>query len=68
MLYRTHTCVGTGQLSPQDRHAIWDRLLQIARDHHIAVDYAAYTLDQAPDAWASQVASPHAKIVATVGS
>jgi NADPH:quinone reductase-like Zn-dependent oxidoreductase len=66
MLFRTHTCVGTGQRAPEDRHAIWERLLVLARDEGIAVDYAAYTLDQAAEAWAAQIASPHAKIVGTI--
>jgi NADPH:quinone reductase-like Zn-dependent oxidoreductase len=66
LLSRTHTCVGTGQRPPADRHAIWARLLGIARQAKITVDYAEYALDQASDAWAAQAASPHAKIVATI--
>jgi NADPH:quinone reductase-like Zn-dependent oxidoreductase len=68
MLFRTHTCVGTGQRPPADRRAIWERLLQIARDEQITVDYARYTLDQAADAWAAQAASPHAKVIAAIAS
>lgn len=67
LLFRTHTCVGTGQRTPEDRHEIWLRLLDIARRSRITVDYAEYTLDQAPEAWAAQMASPHAKVVATIG-
>jgi NADPH:quinone reductase-like Zn-dependent oxidoreductase len=66
MLSRTHTCVGTGQRPPADRHAIWERLLDIARTHKITVDYAEYALDDAAEAWAAQAASPHAKILATI--
>jgi NADPH2:quinone reductase len=66
MLYRTHTCVGTGQRSPADRREIWERLLEIARGGAITVDYLELTLDDAADAWAAQIASPHAKIVATI--
>jgi NADPH:quinone reductase-like Zn-dependent oxidoreductase len=68
MLSRTHTCVGTGQRPPEDRHAIWRQLLDIAREEGITVDYAEYTLGEAAHAWASQVASPHAKIIATIAS
>jgi NADPH:quinone reductase-like Zn-dependent oxidoreductase len=66
MLFRTHTCVGTGHRSPADRHAIWARLLVRARDEDITVDYLRFTLDQAAEAWAAQKASPHAKVVGTV--
>ena len=66
LLFRTLSCIGTGQRAPADRHAIWQRLLVIAREQNITVDYADYTLDQAAEAWAAQVAGPHAKITATV--
>jgi NADPH:quinone reductase-like Zn-dependent oxidoreductase len=66
LLFRTLSCVGTGQRAPADRHAIWQRLLRIARDENIQVDYADYTLDQAAAAWAAQVAGPHAKITARI--
>jgi hypothetical protein len=66
MLFRTHTCVGTGQASAQDRRAIWERLLVIAREHNITVDYVDYTLDQVTDAWRAQAAGPHAKITASI--
>jgi NADPH2:quinone reductase len=63
LLFRTHTCVGTGQRSPADRRAIWQRLLDLAREHAITVDYVDYSLDQATEAWQAQLASPHAKIL-----
>ena len=66
LLFRTLSCIGTGQRPPADRRAIWERLLRMAHEHNIEVDYADYTLDQAPEAWASQLAGPHAKITATV--
>lgn len=66
MLSRTHTCVGTGQRPPEDRHAIWEQLLDIARKEGIVLDYTEYPLGQAAEAWASQAASPHAKIIATI--
>lgn len=66
LLFRTLSCIGTGQRPPADRHAIWLRLLGMARAHQIEVDYADYTLDQAAEAWAAQVSGPHAKITATI--
>ncbi|WP_018990634.1 quinone oxidoreductase family protein [Aromatoleum toluclasticum] len=66
LLFRTLSCVGTGQRPPADRHAIWERLLRIAHAENIQVDYADYTLDQAAEAWASQIAGPHAKITARI--
>lgn len=66
MLFRTHTCVGTGQRAPDDRHAIWNRLLNISREREITVDFARYTLDEAPQAWAAMAASPHAKVIASI--
>lgn len=66
LLFRTLSCVGTGQRPPADRRAIWERLLRIAHTENIQVDYADYTLDQAAEAWASQIAGPHAKITARI--
>jgi NADPH:quinone reductase-like Zn-dependent oxidoreductase len=66
LLYRTHTCVGTGQRAAQDRREIWERLLHLSVTHGISVDFVDYTLDQATEAWQAQTSSPHAKIVATV--
>lgn len=66
LLFRNLSCIGTGQRPPADREQIWRRLLTIAREQQIQVDYADYTLDQAAQAWAAQVAGPHAKITATI--
>lgn len=66
LLFRNLSCIGTGQRPPADREQIWRRLLAIAREQQIQVDYADYTLDQAAQAWAAQVAGPHAKITATI--
>lgn len=66
LLYRTHTCVGTGQRPAAERRETWERLLHLAVTHDIAVDFVDYTLDQATEAWHAQTSSPHAKIVATV--
>lgn len=66
LLFRTLSCIGTGQRPPADRRAIWERLLAIHRAQPIVVDHESYTLDRAADAWAAQAASPHAKITASV--
>lgn len=65
LLFRTLSCVGTGQRSPSDREATWRRLLKLAREHQITFDHVGYRFDQMPDAWAAQVAGPHAKITAS---
>lgn len=66
LLFRTLSCIGTGQRPPADRRAIWERLLVIAREQAITVDYADYRFDQATEAWAAQTAAPHAKITAAI--
>ena len=67
LLFRTLSCIGTGQRPPADRRAIWERLLKIAEEQKIVIDYSSdFTLDQAAEAWAAQVAGPHAKITATI--
>ena len=66
LLFRTLTCIGTGQRPPADRRAIWERLLVMAKEQSISVDYADYGFDQAPEAWAAQQSGPHAKITAKV--
>jgi NADPH:quinone reductase len=66
LLFRTLSCVGTGQRPPADRRAIWERLLKIAHDEKIIVDHVDFAFEQAPQAWAAQVAGPHAKVTARV--
>jgi len=66
LLFRSLSCIGTGQRPPADREQIWLRLLKIAREQEIQIDYVDYTLDQAAEAWAAQVSGPHAKITASV--
>lgn len=66
LLFRSLSCIGTGQRPPSERREIWERLLRISRDENIQVDYLDYTLDQAAEAWASQLAGPHAKITAGI--
>lgn len=66
LLFRNLSCIGTGQRPPSERREIWERLLRVSRDENIQVDYLDYTLDQAAEAWASQVAGPHAKITARI--
>jgi NADPH2:quinone reductase len=64
LLFRTLSCVGTGQRPPADRQAIWRRLLTMAKRDHIVVDHLEFSFDQAAEAWAAQVAGPHAKVTA----
>lgn len=66
LLFRSLSCIGTGQRPPADRRAIWERLLGIAQDNKFVVDYVDYTLDQSAEAWAAQVSGPHAKVLGRV--
>ncbi|AEE21370.1 Alcohol dehydrogenase zinc-binding domain protein [Glaciecola sp. 4H-3-7+YE-5] len=66
LLFRTLTCIGTGQRPASDRQKIWQNLLQYTRDHTFEVDHHLFTLDDAAGAWGMQINSPHAKIVAKV--
>lgn len=66
LLFRTLTCIGTGQRAPADRELIWRRLLAMQKDQAIKVDYIDYDFTKASDAWAAQVSGPHAKITAKV--
>jgi NADPH:quinone reductase-like Zn-dependent oxidoreductase len=66
LLFRTLSTIGTGQRPPADRHAIWLRLLNIAREREIAVDYLDFEFGRAGEAWAAQVAGPHAKVIARI--
>lgn len=68
LLFRTLSTIGTGQRSPADRRAIWERLLVIAREQNIIVDYVDYSFEQAAEAWAAQVSGPHAKVTARIRS
>lgn len=66
LLFRTLSCIGTGQRPPADRRKIWERLLNIATEQNISVDYAEFSFDDTPTAWTSQVSGPHAKIYARI--
>lgn len=68
LLFRTLSCIGTGQRPAADRRAIWERLLRIAREQKLQVDYADYEFDDAARAWADQIAGPHAKITARISN
>lgn len=68
LLFRTLSCIGTGQRPPAEREQIWRRLLKIAKEQSIEVDYLDFTLDQAAAAWAAQLSGAHAKITARVSS
>lgn len=67
LLFRTHTTIGTGQRSPQERHAVWHRLLELARRSELRVPRVVVPFDEAVDAWQAQAGSPHAKILVDVG-
>lgn len=66
LLFRTLTCIGTGQRPPADREAIWRRLLAMQKAQAIEVDYADHEFADLAEAWAAQVRGPHAKITARV--
>ncbi len=66
LLFRTLTCIGTGQRPPADREAIWRRLLAMQKAQAIEVDYADHEFADLAAAWAAQVRGPHAKITARV--
>jgi NADPH:quinone reductase len=66
LLFRSLSTIGTGQRPPADRRAIWERLLVIAREQKIHVDYVDFSFDQAAEAWAAQVSGPHAKVTARI--
>ncbi|MDB5791738.1 MAG: alcohol dehydrogenase [Massilia sp.] len=66
LLFRTLSCIGTGQRPPADRRAIWERLLRVAREQDIQIDYVDFAFEDAAAAWAAQIDGPHAKITARV--
>ena len=66
LLFRTLTCIGTGQRPPADREAIWRRLLAMQKDQNLIIDYIDFEFADASEAWAAQVSGPHAKITAKV--
>lgn len=45
LLFRNLSCIGTGQRPPADREQIWLRLLKIAKEQQIQVDYLDFTLN-----------------------
>lgn len=66
LLFRTLSTIGTGQRPPADRRALWERLLAMHRQQPFAIDYTDFRFEQAGEAWATQVAGPHAKVTARV--
>ena len=66
LLFRTLTCVGTGQRPPAERQGLWRQLLDIAREIEFVLDYATFTFDEAPQAWTAQQRSPHAKVIGAI--
>jgi NADPH:quinone reductase-like Zn-dependent oxidoreductase len=68
LLFRTLTVVGTGQRPPEDREQIWRRLLDLSREHAIAVDHLEFDLPRIGEAWEAQKAGPHAKITGRISA
>jgi NADPH:quinone reductase len=66
LLFRTLSTIGTGQRPAADRRAIWERLLAMHRERKFSIDYVDFTFEQAAQAWAAQVAGPHAKVTARI--
>lgn len=66
LLFRTLTVVGTGQRPPADREQIWRRLLDMTREHEIAVDHLEFDLPRTGEAWDAQKVGPHAKITGRI--
>lgn len=66
LLFRTLSTIGTGQRPPADRRALWERLLAMHRQQPFAIDYMDFRFEQAAEAWAAQVAGPHAKVTARI--
>ena len=64
LLFKTLSCIGTGQRPPADRQKIWQRLLKISQEQNITVDYSEFSFSDTSDAWQAQQAGPHAKIYA----
>jgi hypothetical protein len=46
---------------PEDRQAIWRRLLDMGRDEAFAIETVAFDLESAANAWAAQAGSPTPK-------
>ena len=68
LLFRTLSLVGTGQRPAAERESIWRKLLELAREQAITVDYAEYPFGRVADAWAAQSASPRAKIISSISA
>lgn len=68
LLFKTLSTVGTGQRPPSDREQIWRRLLKIAKEQNIQIDYQEFTFTNTADAWQAQVDGLNKKIVAKVNS
>jgi NADPH:quinone reductase-like Zn-dependent oxidoreductase len=63
LVSRTHVGVGTGMRPVAERRAAFERLVALAREGHLTVDTAEFSLDDAAAAWEAQRRSPHAKII-----
>ncbi|MDA9367947.1 zinc-binding alcohol dehydrogenase family protein [Flavobacteriaceae bacterium] len=66
LLFKTLSTVGTGQRPPADREQIWRRLLTIAAEQDIQVDYQEFEFADVSAAWQAQVDGLNQKIIATL--
>ena len=63
LVFRTVGVVGSGQREPSDREAIWRKLLKLAYEQSLFVEYIEMPFERAAEAWELQKSGPHAKII-----
>lgn len=68
LVMRSHHGVSTGHRPAAERKAVYERLLNYAREGDWAIDTISFGLEQAEDAWQAQLGSPAGKIVVTTGN
>ena len=68
MVRRSHHGVGTGYRPVDERRNAWRWLLNLAAEGRMFVDIAWFDLEDTASAWASQLESPGAKIVARIAT
>lgn len=68
MVRRSHNGVGTGYRPAAERRKAWQWLLDLAADGRMDVDVAWFDLEGVASAWAAQLGSPGAKIVARIAT
>ena len=64
LLFKTLSTVGTGQRQPADREQIWRRLLKIAVEQDIQVDYEEFDFADVSEAWQAQIDGLNRKVIA----